>query len=92
MNTIVSARWSLPMSVEDFAHKQDGSLSNKNKWSWVPDLATVPSEMEQVTMGHSVHLNGYFDGSCQILELFSPFGRKKFQHEPCLRNLGLISE
>lgn len=92
MSVVAYALWILTISVEDLAHKQDGSLYNKDKWSGLPDSAIVPSEMEQVSIGHSVHLIGYFYGSCQILELFSPFGRKKFQHDRFLRNLGLINE
>lgn len=39
-----------------------------------------------------IHLIGYFDGYCQILELFFPFGRNKFQHDTFLRSLSLINE
>lgn len=75
LNMIRHALRILTVSIEDFAHKQDGSLSSKDKWSGLPDSAVVSSEMEHVSRGHSFHLIGYFYGSCQILELFSSLGR-----------------
>lgn len=50
----------------------------------------VSSEMEQVKKvdGSSI---GCFHGYFQTLELFPPFGRKKFQHDIFLRSFGLVN-
>lgn len=41
---------------------------------------------------HLIFLAGYFDYYCQILELLTPLGRKKFQSGTFLKNLSPASE
>ena len=36
-------------------------------------------------------LVSYFNDYCQILELFSSFGRKEFQHDTSLKSLDLMN-
>lgn len=74
------ALWVLPISVEDYIHKEDGSCSNRNKWWVPPDPPIVLSETEQIK-GCLISPNGYFHYYCQILGLFPPFWRKKFHHD-----------
>ena len=41
---------------------------------------------------HLSHLVGYLDDYYQFLELFTPFGRKKFWHDTSLRSVSLINK
>ena len=44
-----------------------------------------------MSKGHLISLVGYFDDSCQNLELFPPSGTKIFQHGTSLRCLDLTN-
>ena len=43
-----------------------------------------------MSKGHLIHLVSYFDDYYQFLELFPPFGRKKFLHNTLSRRLNRI--
>lgn len=75
-------------------HKEDGSWPKRKKWPVSPDSVIVLSEIEhrKDAEGHLFPLVGYFDYYCQILELFPPFGRKKFWPDNFLRHFSSISE
>lgn len=47
-------------------------------------------QIKKMSKGLFIYLAGYFDGYCQILELFPPFGRKKFWYNILSRSLNLI--
>lgn len=52
LNLDGDAVWILPISVEDFVHKEDGSWSSKDKWSVSPDSALVLEEHIKDVVGH----------------------------------------
>lgn len=58
-----------------------------------PESALGSSETEEIkdVKDYLIHLVGYFDDNCQILDLFPHFGRKKSWHDTSLKRLGLIS-
>lgn len=58
------------------------------------DSTIVLLEIEQIKYveGQLVHLIVYSHSHCEILELFVPFGRKKFWPYTSLGSLSLINE
>lgn len=47
-NMIRNTLWILPISVEDFAYRENGNCSNRDNWLVLSDSATVLSKTEQI--------------------------------------------
>lgn len=66
--------WILPISFGDFAHKENGSWSNWDKWLVSLELVPVSSEMEQRRDAEEafdlLHINGVSCMYCSLSALF----------------------
>ena len=59
-----------------------------------PESGLVPDGDDEVNKRcqRVIYLVGCFDDYCQILELFPPFGSKRYQHDIFLRSFSLVNE